>query len=80
MAAEVAEVAVAAEAARAAGPAAAASVVALALAAPSLRRWHAQGAAHRGAAVACARRWRFLTRRPLLDQTSTGRNFIGRVR
>ena len=62
VAAEVAAGAEAAEAVRAAGPAAAASVVALALAAPLLRRWHAQGAAHHGVAVAGARRWRFLTR------------------
>jgi hypothetical protein len=59
-----AEVAVAAEAVQAAEPAAAASValvVALALAAPLLRRWHAQDAAHHGAAAAGARRQRLLT-------------------
>jgi hypothetical protein len=60
-AAEVAVVAEAAEAAQAAGPAAAASVVALALAVPLLRRWHAQGAAHHGAVAAGARQPRSLT-------------------
>ena len=55
MAAAAAEVAAAAEAAQAAEPAAAASVVALALAAPLLRRWHARDAARHGAVAAGAR-------------------------